>query len=127
MVGAQMAAASAVLFGVGPAHRPIRDRPVGDAPEGDATTCPFASVTVVVNVATPPVESVKAVGETEIEPEPVAVTVTVAVADLPSTSAWMVDVPAGEPSKWLTLFGTRVLDWWDSATAPSAAAPASTA
>jgi hypothetical protein len=25
-----------------------------------------------------------------------------------------VDVPAGEPSKWLTLFGTRVLAWWDS-------------
>lgn len=25
-----------------------------------------------------------------------------------------VDVPEGEPSKWLTLFGTRVLDWWDS-------------
>ena len=25
------------------------------------------------------------------------------------------DVPVGEPSKWLTLFGTRVLDWWDSA------------
>ncbi|MFC6094181.1 squalene cyclase [Saccharothrix lopnurensis] len=25
-----------------------------------------------------------------------------------------VDVPAGEPSKWLTLSGTRVLDWWDS-------------
>jgi hypothetical protein len=25
-----------------------------------------------------------------------------------------VDVPAGKPSKWLTLFGTRVLDWWDS-------------
>jgi hypothetical protein len=24
-----------------------------------------------------------------------------------------VDVPAGEPSKWLTLIGTRVLDWWD--------------
>ncbi|WP_414639176.1 squalene cyclase [Actinophytocola sp.] len=23
-----------------------------------------------------------------------------------------VDAPAGEPSKWLTLFGTRVLDWW---------------
>ncbi|HEY3711685.1 MAG TPA: squalene cyclase [Amycolatopsis sp.] len=23
-----------------------------------------------------------------------------------------VDVPAGEPSKWLTLSGTRVLDWW---------------
>ncbi|PSL56142.1 hypothetical protein B0I31_104433 [Saccharothrix carnea] len=26
-----------------------------------------------------------------------------------------VDVPAGEPSKWLTLSGTRVLDWWDAA------------
>jgi hypothetical protein len=26
-------------------------------------------------------------------------------------------VPAGEPSKWLTLFGTRVLAWWDSQTA----------
>lgn len=26
-----------------------------------------------------------------------------------------VDVPAGEPSKWLTLYGTRVLDWWDGA------------
>ncbi|MEV8439613.1 squalene cyclase [Actinosynnema sp. NPDC051121] len=25
-----------------------------------------------------------------------------------------VDVPAGEPSKWLTLHGTRVLDWWDA-------------
>jgi hypothetical protein len=25
-----------------------------------------------------------------------------------------VDVPAGEPSKWLTLYGTRVLDWWDT-------------
>ncbi|WP_370944514.1 squalene cyclase [Amycolatopsis sp. cg5] len=23
-----------------------------------------------------------------------------------------VDVPSGEPSKWLTLFGTRVLAWW---------------
>jgi hypothetical protein len=31
-----------------------------------------------------------------------------------------VDVLAGEPSKWLTLFGTRVLDWWDSAADPSA-------
>lgn len=30
-----------------------------------------------------------------------------------------VDVPAGEPSKWLTLFATRVLDWWDCATAQS--------
>ncbi|QQQ78840.1 squalene cyclase [Saccharothrix sp. 6-C] len=26
-----------------------------------------------------------------------------------------VDVPPGEPSKWLTLYGTRVLDWWDTA------------
>lgn len=25
-----------------------------------------------------------------------------------------VDVPAGEPSKWLTLFATRVLAWWDA-------------
>jgi hypothetical protein len=27
-----------------------------------------------------------------------------------------VDVPAGQPSKWLTLYGTRLLTWWDSAT-----------
>ncbi|SOC55043.1 squalene cyclase [Ornithinimicrobium cerasi] len=27
-----------------------------------------------------------------------------------------VDVPVGEPSPWLTLYGTRVLDWWDSST-----------
>ncbi|GAA5031714.1 squalene cyclase [Microbacterium fluvii] len=26
-----------------------------------------------------------------------------------------IDVPAGERSKWLTLIGTRVLDWWDAA------------
>ncbi|MFP3881957.1 MAG: squalene cyclase [Actinomycetota bacterium] len=26
-----------------------------------------------------------------------------------------VDVPAGEPSKWVTLLGTRVLKWWDGA------------
>ena len=25
-----------------------------------------------------------------------------------------VDVPAGEPSKWLTLSATRVLAWWDA-------------
>lgn len=25
-----------------------------------------------------------------------------------------VDAPAGEPSKWLTLHGTRVLTWWDA-------------
>jgi hypothetical protein len=24
-----------------------------------------------------------------------------------------VDVPAGEPSKWLTLYAARVLNWWD--------------
>lgn len=29
--------------------------------------------------------------------------------------AWFeVDVPPGEPSKWLTFYGTRVLGWWDS-------------
>jgi hypothetical protein len=28
-----------------------------------------------------------------------------------------IDVPPGEPSKWLTLYGTRVLAWWDDATA----------
>jgi hypothetical protein len=27
-----------------------------------------------------------------------------------------VDVPPGEPSKWLTFYGTRVLQWWDGAT-----------
>jgi hypothetical protein len=26
-----------------------------------------------------------------------------------------VDVPEGQPSKWLTLMGTRVLQWWDAA------------
>lgn len=27
---------------------------------------------------------------------------------------WLdVDVPRGEPSKWLTLWGIRVLDWWE--------------
>jgi hypothetical protein len=25
-----------------------------------------------------------------------------------------IDAPAGEPSKWLTLFGSRVLTWWDT-------------
>jgi len=24
-------------------------------------------------------------------------------------------VPPGEPSKWLTFYGTRVLAWWDGA------------
>lgn len=23
------------------------------------------------------------------------------------------DVPAGEPSRWLTFYATRVLNWWD--------------
>jgi hypothetical protein len=26
-----------------------------------------------------------------------------------------VDVPEGQPSKWLTMFATRVLAWWDPA------------
>mgnify|MGYP003145032636 FL=1 len=25
-----------------------------------------------------------------------------------------IDVPEGQPSRWLTLIGTRVLDWWDA-------------
>lgn len=30
--------------------------------------------------------------------------------------AWFeIDVPVGEPSPWLTLIATRVLDWWDAA------------
>jgi hypothetical protein len=30
--------------------------------------------------------------------------------------AWFeVDVPPGEPSRWLTFYGTRVLAWWDGA------------
>ncbi|WP_020674162.1 hypothetical protein [Amycolatopsis nigrescens] len=33
---------------------------------------------------------------------------------LPGRMWFEVDVPAGLPSKWLTLFGTRVLTWWDS-------------
>ncbi|GAA3541091.1 hypothetical protein GCM10022222_25880 [Amycolatopsis ultiminotia] len=32
---------------------------------------------------------------------------------LPGDVWFEVDVPAGEPSKWLTLHATRVLDWWD--------------
>ena len=33
----------------------------------------------------------------------------------PSGRVWFeIDAPAGQPSKWLTLYGTRVLDWWDS-------------
>ena len=32
-----------------------------------------------------------------------------------------VDVPAGDPSKWVTLQALRVLDWWDAANPPGAA------
>ena len=32
----------------------------------------------------------------------------------PAASGSTADVAAGEPSKWLTLFGIRVLDWWDA-------------
>jgi hypothetical protein len=33
----------------------------------------------------------------------------------PPGRVWFeVDVPAGEPSKWLTLFATRALAWWDA-------------
>ena len=40
-------------------------------------------------------------------------------AGRPAGRVWFeIDAPTGEPSKWLTLCGTRVLDWWDSATAP---------
>ncbi len=34
-----------------------------------------------------------------------------------------VDLPAGEPSKWLTLLGTRVLEWWDAAHVAGAVTP----
>lgn len=36
-----------------------------------------------------------------------------------------VDVPPGEPSKWLTFYGTRVLDWWDASAqgTPRSSAP----
>ncbi|MFC7789970.1 squalene cyclase [Microbacterium sp. MAHUQ-60] len=34
----------------------------------------------------------------------------------PGGAVWVeIDAPQGEPSKWLTLTGTRVLDWWDAA------------
>lgn len=33
---------------------------------------------------------------------------------LPGRTWFDVDVPEGQPSKWLTLIGTRVLDWWDA-------------
>nr|WP_329608158.1 squalene cyclase [Microbacterium sp. KUDC0406] len=34
--------------------------------------------------------------------------------DVPGGAIWVdIDVPQGERSKWLTLIGSRVLDWWD--------------
>ncbi|MFY2562395.1 squalene cyclase [Corallococcus terminator] len=35
-------------------------------------------------------------------------------APLAGRTWFEVDVPEGEPSRWLTLMGTRVLDWWDA-------------
>jgi hypothetical protein len=33
----------------------------------------------------------------------------------PKGAMWFeIDAPTGEPSKWLTLIATRVLDWWDA-------------
>ncbi|WP_248242619.1 squalene cyclase [Microbacterium kunmingense] len=34
---------------------------------------------------------------------------------LPGRVWFHMDVPEGEPSPWLTLIGTRVLEWWDAA------------
>lgn len=34
---------------------------------------------------------------------------------LPGRTWFDVDVPVGEPSRWLTLIGARVLAWWDAA------------
>lgn len=34
---------------------------------------------------------------------------------LPGRVWFEVDEPEGQPSKWLTLYGTRVLEWWDAA------------
>jgi hypothetical protein len=37
-------------------------------------------------------------------------------AGRPSGREWFeIDVEGGEPSKWLTLYASRVLDWWDAA------------
>jgi hypothetical protein len=33
----------------------------------------------------------------------------------PGTVWFELDVPAGQPSKWLTLYATRVLEWWEAA------------
>ncbi|MEY2849174.1 MAG: hypothetical protein RI885_1841 [Actinomycetota bacterium] len=34
---------------------------------------------------------------------------------LPGRTWFAVDAPEGEPSRWLTMIGSRVLDWWDAA------------
>lgn len=34
---------------------------------------------------------------------------------LPGRTWFDVDVPEGQPSKWITLIASRVLDWWDAA------------
>ena len=34
----------------------------------------------------------------------------------PGRTWFEVDAPPGEPSRWLTFFGTRVLEWWDGTT-----------
>lgn len=42
----------------------------------------------------------------------------VAGADRHPGRVWFeVDVPPGEPSKWLTFYGTRCWTWWDAAQA----------
>jgi hypothetical protein len=41
--------------------------------------------------------------------------------------AWFeVDVPPGEPSKWLTFYGTRVLAWWEDSVKSGVAPPGQT-
>jgi hypothetical protein len=37
-------------------------------------------------------------------------------AALPGRTWFDVDAPEGQPSRWLTLIGSRVLRWWDEAT-----------
>jgi hypothetical protein len=37
------------------------------------------------------------------------------------------DVDAGKPSKWLTFYGTRVLEWWDASDTGSRQTAGSTA
>lgn len=44
-------------------------------------------------------------------------------ARLPGRTWFDVDVPPGEPSRWLTFHGARVLAWWDGAAQPPAGRP----